>query len=117
MSNKTKISQMADRRSWQEKAESWREKIRVSAIINRLQDFAEGKKGVEMTAAQVKAAQTLLDRAMPTLSASEITRKDATVDPQALLDRLKAAVGEEAYAKLAKDYKPTDDDRNNATLQ
>lgn len=115
MANKSKIRQMADRRSWQEKAETWREKIRVSAIINRLQAFAEGEPGVEMSPAQVKAAQTLLDRAMPTLSASEITRKDQPVDPQALLDRLKAAVGEDAFNKLAKDYQTTD--RDNATIQ
>lgn len=104
MPRMTKQRALALRASWQERAESWREKIRISEIINRLQDFTTGK--CEMSPAQVKAAQVLLDRVMPTLSASEVTKRTETVDPQELLAKLKDSIGEEAYARLAKDYQP-----------
>jgi len=42
-----------------------RERIRTSLLIDRLQDHAEGK--IEMTATQVRAAETLIDRTVPKL--------------------------------------------------
>ena len=45
---------------------------------------------------------------MPTLSASEITHTQPKANAQSILDRLKQAVGEEAYNKLAPDYTPNE---------
>ena len=94
-----------DRKSWQERAEMWREKIKVANIITRLEKHAEGE--VEMTPTQVKAAQVLLDRVMPTLSASEITRKTEAVSPEALIQMLRERYGDEFAETLSKDYVPT----------
>lgn len=46
-----------------------RDRIKASAIINRLQDFALGENAVTMTSSQIKAAQILLDRVLPNLRA------------------------------------------------
>jgi hypothetical protein len=43
-----------------------REKIRASVLIDRLHKHAEGK--LDMTATQIKAAETLLDRSVPKLA-------------------------------------------------
>ena len=49
--------------------EGTREKIRVTQLINRLQDCAFGT--VEMTPAQMKAAEICLKKALPDLSQIE----------------------------------------------
>lgn len=49
----------------------WREKIKTSMLINRLNDFVEGK--VEMSAAQVTAALGLLRKNLPDLSAGDVS--------------------------------------------
>lgn len=46
--------------------EATREKIRVSALINRLQDHIEGK--VELNTTQVRAIEVLLRKSLPDLS-------------------------------------------------
>lgn len=46
-----------------------RAKIQASMLINRLQNFANGKEGVEMSPAQVRAAEVLLKKSLPDLSA------------------------------------------------
>lgn len=92
------------RRSWQERSDTWREKIKVSNIITRLQKHATG---VEcMTASQVRAAQVLLDRVMPTLTASEITTRKEVVDPAQLLELLRIRYGAAFAAQISKDYLP-----------
>lgn len=95
---------LAARKSWQERAETWREKIRVSVIITRLEKHANGE--VEMTPSQVKAAQVLLDRVMPTLSASEVTRKTEAINPEQLIQQLREKYGDEFANKLTSEYKP-----------
>lgn len=55
----------------------WREKIRAAAIIERMERFALGEKGpqgevIKMTAAECKAATTLLAKVLPDLSSSDI---------------------------------------------
>jgi hypothetical protein len=95
---------IAARKSWQERAETWREKIGVSVLITRLEKHAKGE--VDMTPTQVKAAQVLLDRVMPTLSASEIVRKNEPVNPEQLIQMLRERYGEEFASKLMKDYLP-----------
>jgi hypothetical protein len=46
--------------------ESWRQKIKVSMLINRLQNHADGE--VEMSATQIRAAEILLNKSLPNLS-------------------------------------------------
>lgn len=106
MARVTTKQAVAARKSWQERAETWREKIRVSNIIDRLGKHAEGQ--VEMTATQIKAAQVLLDRVMPTLSASDHTTRKETPDPKAILDRLKelGVLTPEGMTKIEEDYQP-----------
>ena len=95
---------LAARKSWQERAETWREKIKVSAIITRLDKHVQGE--ADMSPSQVKAAQVLLDRVMPTLSASEITRKTETVSPEQLIQMLRERYGDAFAATISKDYVP-----------
>ncbi len=147
MSRVTTKQALSARKSWQERAETWREKINTSRIISRLEDFVVGAKApegcvvlpkeptqtmldaanitldqyqamlvkapdampVEMTPAQVKSAQVLLDRVMPTLSASEIVKKDETLKPEQLLQMLRDRYGDEFVKTFAKDYTPIHD--------
>ena len=51
-----------------------REKIRASVLIDRLHKHAEGK--LNMTATQIKAAETLLDRSVPKLAHFQHTGAD-----------------------------------------
>ncbi len=51
--------------------EATRGKIKTTQLLNRLQDFAAGKKGVDMTPAQVNAALGVLRKALPDMQAVE----------------------------------------------
>ena len=104
MSRMTKERALAARKSWQEKAETWRAKIQTAKIIEALDKHVRGD--CELKATQVKAAQVLLDRVMPTLSASEITKKNEVVNPQELIQMLRERYGNEFADKLAQDYVP-----------
>jgi len=106
MARVTTTKAKASRASWQERAETWRDKIQVAKILNRLEACALGTE--EMTNQQIKSCEILLNRVMPTLSASEITHIKPKANAQHILARLKEAVGEEAYNKLAPNYLPTD---------
>lgn len=55
---------------------AWRAKIKTSMLINRLQDFASGKHGVEMSRSQVAAALGLLRKAVPDLSSVDLGNVD-----------------------------------------
>jgi hypothetical protein len=55
-------------------AENARAAIRVGVIIERLQKAAIGE--LELTPAQIKSAQVLLDKSLPTLQAIESTQVD-----------------------------------------
>lgn len=50
--------------------EAWKEKIRASALVNRLAGCAMGE--IEMDAQQIKAADILLKKLIPDLARSEI---------------------------------------------
>lgn len=143
MAKITTSKAQAARKSWQERAESWRDKINVAKLITRLEEFVESYIapkgyvlistkydliaskaglteeqhtklvtaasniiGIEMTPSQVKASQVLLDRVMPTLSASEITHKKETVSPEQLIAAMEERYGKEFADKLRKDYMP-----------
>lgn len=47
--------------------------IQTSQLVNRLQDFALAKKGVEIDAVRMKAIEVLLRKALPDLSSVEMT--------------------------------------------
>ena len=51
--------------------QSTRQKIKTTQLLNRLQDFASGKKGVDMSPAQVNAALGVLRKALPDMQAIE----------------------------------------------
>lgn len=99
---------IAARKSWQERAEMWRDKIAVSNLITALEKHAKGE--IEMKPTQVKAAQVLLDRVMPTLSASEITKRNETVTPEELIARMRERYGDQVADMLTKDYMPDKDE-------
>lgn len=56
-----------DRRPW--RPERVRQRIQVTQLINRLQKCANGE--VEMTPTQIRAAEIVLKKALPDLSAVE----------------------------------------------
>ena len=51
--------------------EDWKQKIRASMLINRLQDHAFGE--CEMSQTQLKAAEILLKKVAPDLARQELT--------------------------------------------
>lgn len=58
---------MAARTNKVKLTESWREKIRTSMLINRLQNHIIGR--IEMSATQLRAAEILLRKNLPDLQA------------------------------------------------
>lgn len=50
---------------------NWREKIRISMLLNRLENHAVGK--VDLSPTQIKAIEILLRKSLPDLSAIEHT--------------------------------------------
>ena len=83
---------MAARTRKTELTDSWREKISASMLVNRLKDHVDGKNKLEPT--QIKAAEILLARVAPTLSAVEQTNIDPeqTLTEQQLMDKLVALI-------------------------
>ena len=97
-----------------------REKIRTTKIIQRMEQFALGedepnkstdKDGnrikVTMTSAQVKAAEVLISKTMPALTAADInmTQEDGRTKEEKF-DALVEAVGYESAIKIAPDFIP-----------
>ena len=62
---------MAGRRVGSLHSEHVRLKIKTAYLVNRLSDFVEGK--VEMTREQLKAAEVLLKKTLPDLSAVTVS--------------------------------------------
>ncbi len=58
--------------------ERWQESIQASRLLKALQDHALTGKENEMSATQIKAAEVVLSRVVPTLSAVEQTIHDET---------------------------------------
>lgn len=103
------IDKWAKKRTWKEKSEEWRTKIKVSQTLNRLQGFVLGETDergnpINMTPAQVKAASTLLNKAMPDLSQSDITQSQEgpRMSYQELLDRLAGKIGKDQAETMLK---------------
>jgi hypothetical protein len=51
-------------------SEEWKEKIRISQIINRLAQHVDGE--VELKSTQIKAAEILLKKVVPDMARTEI---------------------------------------------
>ena len=66
--------------------------IKAAALINRLTDCANGK--AEMSAVQVQAAQVVLKKLIPDLSAVEQTTLDDrdTMTPEQIMEQIKLLV-------------------------
>ena len=65
--------------------DDWRQKIKASMLINRLQDHALGE--VDISPTQLKAAEILLKKVAPDLARTEMTGEDG--GPQELVIRWK----------------------------
>ena len=59
--------------------QAWRDKIRASVLINHLRNHVLGR--IELTPTQIRAAEILLSRVMPTLQATDITASDHDGNP------------------------------------
>ena len=62
--------------------DKWREKIKTSQIINRVQKCANGE--VELTSIQLKAAEILLKKTMPDLKQTDINQEVSGPDGSAI---------------------------------
>jgi hypothetical protein len=51
--------------------DAWREKIRTSMLINRLQNHVAGR--IEMSPTQLRAAEVLLKKRLPDLTSTELS--------------------------------------------
>ncbi len=93
---------LAASKSWRTQSELTRAKIRTSQLVNRLQDFAEGKPGVEMSPAQVKAAQVVLDKTLPSLSMQDIVNHTVNDSPdfESMVQMLEGFLGKEATSAI-----------------
>lgn len=76
----------------QRRSDTWRESIQASSLLKRLKDHADGKLEKPMDATQIKAAEIILARLVPTLSAVEQTIHEEPASESALLDQLKALI-------------------------
>lgn len=54
--------------------EQWRKRIQTGVLLKRLEDHVVGK--LELTATQISAANILLRKSIPDLTATEISGKD-----------------------------------------
>lgn len=66
-------------RGVKELPESWKDKIKASIILNRLNDCVAGK--IEMTAQQLKAADIILKKIVPDLARTELQPLDKDGKP------------------------------------
>lgn len=93
--------------SWREWADRTRGKIQVTQIVNRLHKFVGGntelvtcpdcgcefKNPVQMSQPQVKAAQVLLDKSLPTLTSADMNVREEPSDPLDIYNGLVALLG------------------------
>lgn len=93
----------ARKRKWQ--PEKTREKIRATALANRLQQFVLNEKDnfgkeVVMTTAQVQAAKTLLDRVVGVIRENDNLNITEEKTPAEMFSAIKEKVGEEIANKM-----------------
>lgn len=80
-----------------------REKIKATQLVNRLQAFAQGEEGIDMSAAQVKAAQILLSKVLPDLTHEMVEDITPETNAEQQFLRLVNKIGEDAARKLYPD--------------
>ena len=75
---------MAARKFRTELTDAWREKIRVSMLLNRLMNHALGK--VKMSSTQIRAAEIALRKALPDLATVAWTGSQDNAVPENLYE-------------------------------
>lgn len=68
-------------------SDSWKDGIRVSAIMNRLNQHIQGE--VEMTATQINAAKIVLGKLVPDVNRTEVSGPEGSSIPHALTVKFK----------------------------
>ena len=87
-----------------------RDKIRVWKLIERLQLFVLGEKDsfgqeVNMSPAQVKAAQVLIAKQLPDLTASDVNLiTEKTESKEEMYEKLVESLGPDMAAKIAPEF-------------
>ena len=76
---------MAARKNTIRLSEEWRERIRTAGILERLEKAAMGE--LEVSPAQLKAAEIVLRKTLPDLARTEVSGQDG--GPQELIIRWK----------------------------
>ena len=102
---------MAGRKAGFKHSEKTRGKIKTTQIINRLQAFVNGEEDkktggpVRMSPPQVKAAEILLNKTLPSLSMSDVlTKTDDQKTPEELRVQLVAILGEDKVRELFPEF-------------
>lgn len=91
----------ARKRNWQtnKTREKIRDSIKVGQLVKRLEEHVFSDKSKddfkEMTQTQIKAAEVLLQRTLPTLSSAEIVEQEKEPGIQDSLDKLAQFLGPE----------------------
>lgn len=71
------MARPGESKSTREMTESHRKRIQTGNLLNRLQQFAEGK--IEISRDRLKAHEILLRKTLPDLSATDLTTKGGSV--------------------------------------
>lgn len=86
--------------------DKWREKIRLSLLITRLDQCAAGE--IEMDKNQLKAAQMLLNKLVPDLARTELTGADGgalQLETRDMTAKVLKELPQEVLEKLANEAK------------
>ena len=74
--NRLKQDDLPNRASVDRRTDAWKDSQKVSGIMKRLKDHADGKLDKPLDQTQIKAYEVILDRLVPKLSAVEQTLAD-----------------------------------------
>ena len=88
--------------------EDWKNKIKATAILNRLNECVNGE--VELNAQQIKAADIILKKLVPDLARTELTGKDGEdikIQSSDVTQRVLQAIPQEQLESLLSE-KPQD---------
>ena len=88
--------------------DDWKNKIKATAILNRLNECVEGR--VELTAQQIKAADIILKKIVSDLARTELTGKDGEaikVESSDVTQKVLAALPQDKLESLLSE-KPQD---------
>ncbi len=100
MAKHHQICKFTKTRNWRRFSERTRWKIKVGRIVDLLQRYVLGDT-VELSGAQIKSAQILLDKALPNLTMADITQHtQAPVSHAEVYQQLVDVVGDEIAEKI-----------------